>query len=160
MRKFIEMIEKRFSSLHERNITLVEQSKEADIYRKPLVFENTYAAVSLGELVLRSGAIVEQTFGGLTAKLWDDPFEWTLPEQLTSRSKLIDHLNEVDGLRQRGFDFLVSDEDLFRTLPAPEKLKSIGELLLETIATAENYHGRAVVIDFLNRGNSEKLDFD
>jgi hypothetical protein len=33
---------------------------------------------SCGEQVLRSAAIVEQSFGGLTANLWDDPFEWTL----------------------------------------------------------------------------------
>ena len=40
--------------------------------------------VSIGENVLRSAAVLEQTFGGLTANLWDDPFEWTLPESLST----------------------------------------------------------------------------
>jgi hypothetical protein len=32
------------------------------------------------EQILRSARIVEQVSGGITANLWDDPFEWTLPE--------------------------------------------------------------------------------
>ena len=58
------------------------------------------AADSCGEQVLRSAAIVEQTFGGLTANLWDDPFEWTLPETLSTSAKVIEYLNEVEATRQ------------------------------------------------------------
>ena len=39
---------------------------------------------SCGEYILRSAAAVEQTFGGITTRLWDDPFEWTLPEALST----------------------------------------------------------------------------
>ena len=38
----------------------------------------------LGEHIVRSAGAVEQTFDGITANLWDDPFEWTLPENLAT----------------------------------------------------------------------------
>ena len=49
--------------------------------------------------LLRSAAAVEQTFGGITTRLWDDPFEWTLPEKLSSTDLLIGYLNEVEQTR-------------------------------------------------------------
>ena len=95
---------------------------------------------------MRSAAAVEQTFGGLTARLWDDPFEWTLPEELSTTAKIRDYLDEVEATRQRGFTFLTSESDLDRELPAPEEFKTIAQLLLETVARAEHLQGRAFEI--------------
>jgi hypothetical protein len=40
------------------------------------------------QYILRSAAAIEQMCGGLTANLWDDPFEWTLPETLSNADRL------------------------------------------------------------------------
>ena len=48
---------------------------------------------SVGEQILRSAAVIEQTLGGLTANLWDDPFEWTLPETLSTPELIVEHLS-------------------------------------------------------------------
>jgi hypothetical protein len=95
---------------------------------------------------LRSAGAIEQTFGGITTRLWDDPFEWTLPEELSTGELILNYLNEVEETRKRGFSLFQSDEDLRREMPAPEKLKTIFALLLETIARAENFQGRAVAV--------------
>ena len=95
---------------------------------------------------MRSAGKIEQTFGGITTKLWDDPFEWTLPEQLASNNLILQYLDEVEATRKQGFSFFKSDEDLKKTLPAPVKIVSIFELLLETLTVAENYQGRAIAI--------------
>ena len=105
-----------------------------------------FVQFSCGEYILRSAGAVEQTFGGITSRLWDDPFEWTLPEELSTTDKISDYLNEVEATRQKGFAFFTSDEDLKREMPAPEKLKSICEILLETIARAEHFQGRAFAV--------------
>ena len=47
--------------------------------------------------ILRSAAAIEQMCGGLTANLWDDPFEWTLPETLSTPAKVIEYLNSATG---------------------------------------------------------------
>jgi len=101
---------------------------------------------TFGEYLLRSAGAVEQTFGGITARLWDDPFEWTLPEELSTTEKINEYLLEVEETRVRGFRFFASDADLAKQLPAPEKLFSIFELLLTTLARAENFQGRAVAV--------------
>ncbi len=106
----------------------------------------TLAMFSCGEYVLRSAGAVEQAFGGIMTKLWDDPFEWTLPEELSGGAKITEYLSEVEETRRRGFAFFNSDDDLRREMPAPEKLKSIAEILIETIARAEHFQGRAFSI--------------
>ena len=78
------------------------------------------AMFSCGEYVLRTAAIVEKTFGGITTRLWDDPFEWTLPEKLSDKHAIIDYLDEVEQTRSNGFKFFTSDSDLTREMPAPE----------------------------------------
>ncbi|MBX3283464.1 MAG: hypothetical protein KF756_13440 [Acidobacteria bacterium] len=109
--------------------------------------------MSMGTCLLRSAAVVEQTFGGITTRLWDDPFEWTLPEKLSTHELILEYLDEVAETRRHGLAFLTSDEDLKRELPAPEKLTSIFTLLLETAATADHYLGRAAAIYQLQTGN-------
>ena len=95
--------------------------------------------------ILRSAAVIEQTFGGLTSNLWDDPFEWTLPETLSTPELVIDHLSEVDALRQRFFNSLAGDEDLIKLVSDPSgEPRALVELLLETLVRASDYRGRAI----------------
>ena len=108
------------------------------LYRRP-------PAISFGEQILRSAAVMEQTFGGLTANLWDDPFEWTLPETLSTPQSIVAHLSEVDSLRQRVFASIESDGALSKLVAVPSgEPKVLVELLIETLVRACDYRGRAV----------------
>lgn len=87
--------------------------------------------------ILRSAAVIEQTFGGLTANLWDDPFEWTLPETLSTPDLVIAHLAEVDALRQRFFSSIDSDEALSKLVSVPSgEPRPLGDVLRETLEKA------------------------
>lgn len=101
---------------------------------------------SCGEYILRSAGAVEQTFDGLTTRLWDDPFEWTLPEKLSTHAAIVQYLDEVEATRKRGFAFFTSDDDLRREIPAPEKLRPLGDILTDTLARASHLQGRAFAI--------------
>jgi hypothetical protein len=101
--------------------------------------------VSIGENVLRSAAALEQTFGGLTANLWDDPFEWTLPESLSTAELVTEYLSEVDAARQAAFRSIASDRNLTKYISGPSgEPQQLFALLLETLVKASDYHGRAV----------------
>jgi|ERR1700754_1700557 len=101
--------------------------------------------VSIGENVLRSAAALEQTFGGLTANLWDDPFEWTLPETLSTPELVTEYLSEVDAARAGAFKSIASDRDLTKFISGPSgEPQHLFVLLLETLMKASDYHGRAV----------------
>jgi hypothetical protein len=100
---------------------------------------------SVGESVLRSAAEVEQTFGGITANLWDDPFEWTLPEHLSSTTKIIEHLGEVEALRNRAFASFADDSCLAKQVATPADTRSLIDLLLGTLMRAVEYQTEAVV---------------
>lgn len=102
-------------------------------------------SASIAEQILRSAAAVEQTFGGLTANLWDDPFEWTLPETLATSESIVDYLAEVDSVRERAFSSIDGDQSLMRLIAVPAgEPKTLIELLLETLVRASEYRGRAV----------------
>jgi hypothetical protein len=146
MKLFINLFDRQFSRLHLRSCELIQKIPNEKLYWQPREKDALFPVNSGGEYVLRSAGTVEQTFGGLTVKLWDDPFEWTLPEQLSTIDKILEYLNEVEETRQKGFALFQSDEDLRRELPAPEKLKTIFALLLETIARAEHFQGRAFAV--------------
>jgi len=93
---------------------------------------------------LRSAAAVEQTFGGITTNLWDDPFEWTLPETLKTPASVAFYLNEVEATRARGFALLSSDEELRKEIATPSgEMKSLFTLLVETLERAAHHQGRA-----------------
>lgn len=138
--------ENRFVALNERSVELLRLIEESDLYRKPRELDRTMVMFSCGEYVLRSAAAVEQSCGGITTRLWDDPFEWTLPEELSTPDRIMDYLAEVESTRQSAFQFLKSDDDLKKEIPAPSTLRPIFDLLLETLARAEHYQGRAFAV--------------
>ena len=109
-----------------------------------LLYQRTPAA-SIGENILRSAAAIEQVCGGLTANLWDDPFEWTLPENLSTADRIIEYLSEVDMARRRALNSILDDSALSKYIsdPSGEPRPLIG-LLLETLVTAAEYRGRAL----------------
>ena len=146
MKTFIDSFDRQFLQIHSHSSELVRKIPDEKLYWQPREMDALFPVNSCGEYVLRSAGAIEQTFGGLTVKLWDDPFEWTLPEQLSSGGLILEYLNEVEETRRKGFTLFASDEDLLRELPAPEKLKTIFTLLLETIARAEHFQGRAFAV--------------
>jgi hypothetical protein len=98
------------------------------------------------ENLVRSAAVIEQMCGGLTANLWDDPFEWTLPETLSNADRVIEYLDEVDLARQRTFDS-IDDAALSKyiAVPSGESRQLIG-VLLKTLVKASEYRGRAMLL--------------
>jgi hypothetical protein len=137
------LFDTQFRRLHERNCAFIKILPPDALYRQPREVRDALPVYSCGEYILRSAGAVEQTFGGITTKLWDDPFEWTLPEALSDNAKILEYLAEVEITRQRGFALLGDDADLQKEILAPAKLKTIFELLLDTLARAENFQGRA-----------------
>ncbi|MGI8670048.1 MAG: hypothetical protein ACR2J3_09425 [Aridibacter sp.] len=143
MKRFIEIFDIKYQQHHKNLCRIIKKTPADKLFYKPS--ENN-SLFSVGEYVLRSAGKVEQTFGGITARLWDDPFEWTLPEELATNEKILEYLNEVETTRKKGFEFFNSDEDLKKELPAPEEFKTLFEILLETLTIAENLQGRAIII--------------
>jgi hypothetical protein len=103
--------------------------------------------VSLGEGILRCAAAVERTFGGITSNLWDDPFEWTLPEYLSTPEKVTAHLAEVEETRKRAFSSFADDDCLLKqiSLPSGQTQPLVG-LLLETLVHAVNQQSQALLM--------------
>ena len=113
------------------------------IYRVP----SDRAGATVGEIVVKSAAVLEQMFGGLTSNLWDDPFEWTLPETLASGDLIIRYLDEVDVARRRAFAFLGDDSALAKIVSVPSDGQiSVLELLERTLLRAASYHNEAATI--------------
>ena len=103
--------------------------------------------LSVGEQVLKSARIVEQTFGGITANLWDDPFEWTLPEYLSTPAKLKAHLDEVEATRKRAFSSFSDDDCLLKRVAVPSgETRPLIDLLLDTLFNAATFQARAVCV--------------
>ena len=97
--------------------------------------------------ILRSAAVIEQMCGGLTANLWDDPFEWTLPETLSNAERIIEYLSEVDLARQHAFNAIADDSALTKYISVPSgEPQLLISLLLETLVKASDYRGRAVLL--------------
>jgi len=146
MNTFIDSFDRRFSILHSRSCEFIKLIPNEKLFWKPRELNRTFAMFSCGEYILRSAGAIEQTFGGITTRLWDDPFEWTLPEELSTVNLILEYITEVEETRRRGLSLIATDEDLQREMPAPEKLKTIFEILLDTIARAEHFQGRAFAI--------------
>lgn len=147
-REIVEILEQEFASLLE-GLTLFVGSVPPD-----LLYQNSQAPDSQGprilvptvaEQVLKCAAVVEQTCGGLTANLWDDPFEWTLPETLSNADRIIEYIGEVNATRQRAFACFADDAALLKYVSVPSgKPRSLLSLLLDSLVRASSYQGQAI----------------
>jgi len=141
-RDIVASLDREFARLHFRSATIIENTPASLLYEIPA----TSGLHSIGENVLRSAAVIEQTFGGLTANLWDDPFEWTLPEQLSTPATVLAHLLEVEETRQHAFTSFADDSCLLKSIPSPaDGLVSLIDLLLKTLLRAGQYQAAALV---------------
>ena len=137
-RELVDHLEREFTRLIENLKQLVNSVTSDLLYRRP-------PGVTIGENLLRSAAVLEQTFGGLTANLWDDPFEWTLPETLSSAELINEYLSEVDDARQRAFRSITGDRELTKYISGPSgEPQQLFAVLVDTLVKASDYHGRAV----------------
>ncbi|HYP01075.1 MAG TPA: hypothetical protein VER76_12855 [Pyrinomonadaceae bacterium] len=150
MDKFISTLDAEFAALHARSCALLKLVPAGKLYWQPRAEVDAAATTaafpvySCGEHLLRSAASVEQTFGGLTANLWDDPFEWTLPETLSTPALVAGYLAEVEATRRRGLALVKTDDDLLKEIAAPSgEMRALFALLNETLARAAHHQGRA-----------------
>ncbi|MBV9209297.1 MAG: hypothetical protein JOZ52_01640 [Acidobacteria bacterium] len=144
MNKFVSLLDDEFARLHGRALSLIAEVPTDKLYWQPRQTSGAFPVYSCGEHVLRSAGAVEQTFGGITANLWDDPFEWTLPETLSDAELIAEYLREVEATRRRGFELFQSDADLLKEISVPTgELRTVCALLLETLTRAAHHEGRA-----------------
>lgn len=143
MSGLLKLFNSQFETIDSRSLELLSRVPDNRLFWKPDTVEAAGEPYSCGELIIRSAAAIEQTFGGITRRLWDDPFEWTLPEELADRGRIESYLNEVASARRNGFAFFKDDAELFHQIPAPDQLKSLAEIMIETIDRASHLQGRA-----------------
>lgn len=144
MSSLIASLDEQFACLHARSCALVRLLPADELYRQPRASAGALPVYSCGEHILRSAAAVEQTFGGITANLWDDPFEWTLPETLSTTERIIEYLSEAEATRGRGFALFSGDEDLSKELAVPSgEMQSLFALIAGTLVRAAHHQGRA-----------------
>lgn len=138
-RIIVELLEQQFDRLIESLRRLVASTPSDLLYKKT-------SAPSVGENIVRSAGAIEQTFGGLTANLWDDPFEWTLPETLSTGARVLEYLSEVESLKKRTFVSFVDDAMLLKSIsmPSGESCRLLG-VLLSTMLRVSDYRGRAAL---------------
>jgi hypothetical protein len=147
MRQLISCLDEEFAALHARSLSLMEIIPAERLYWQPRPSNGPFPVYSCGELLLRSAAVVEQSFGGINANLWDDPFEWTLPENLKTPGHIIEYLMEVEATRREGFERFSSDGDLVKEIAVPSGgARRLGALLFDTLARASHYQGRAFAV--------------
>ena len=136
----VDRLDKEFAFLIESLKELVRTVNADQLYRH-------VGDTSVGEQILRSAAVIEQTLGGLTANLWDDPFEWTLPEYLSTPAKLKAHLDEVEATRKRAFSSFSDDDCLLKRVAVPSgETRPLIDLLLDTLFNAATFQARAVCV--------------
>src|ERR1700745_4199745 len=112
MRQLVDNLDAEFAQIHATSCKLISKISAESLYaRASPDLEESFA-----EQILRCAAVIEQTFGGLTANLWDDPFEWTLPETLNTPVKVLEYLSEVEELRTRAFLAFKNDADLSKVI--------------------------------------------
>jgi hypothetical protein len=149
----IASLDREFARLHSNYCSLIRATPEEDLYRQPQ--RSSGALSSLAENVLRGAAVVEQSFGGITANLWDHPFEWTLPENLSTAARLVEYLAEVEATRQRAFASFARDEDLSKEIMVPgARTRALIELLIETLVQSAVFYGQAIgTLNLLNHSS-------
>ncbi len=138
MGSLITWFDQQYAQLYSGWGELIRELARESIYGR--ANESDSSTLSCGEYIVKSARVVEQTFGGITANLWDDPFEWTLPETLTTREKLLDYFDEVEATRRRGFDLFKTDEDLLKKIVTPSGETQLLSILLDTLVRAGHHH--------------------
>lgn len=146
MKNWIGIFDQKYGNLHSRSVGLMNEIPDEIIFAKSPTDIEQMMKLTVGENIIRGAAFVEMTFGGITTRLWDDPFEWTLTEALRDRSTILEYLLEVETTRKKGFEYFTSDDDLAREIPAPRDMRSLGAILVDTLARAEHYQGRAFAL--------------
>jgi hypothetical protein len=141
MKESINSLDEQFALLHRQSCELIDRLSPELLYR---CATNSASTGSCGEQILRAAAVVEQAFGGLTVNLWDDPFEWTLPETLSTKNKVLEYLDEVEATRRRGFELFKTDQDLSKEIVAPSGPTQLLPFLLDTLERARHHQQRAV----------------
>ena len=134
----IEEYSTRFAFMHSERCQLVRSNEDSALFAVSGDADALWPTSPATSLI-RSAAAVEQMINGITVRLWDNPFEWTLPERMPTGSHLAEYFKEVEEARVRGFEFLKDDADLGRSLPAPLELKKLEEILTEAIGRSEKY---------------------
>ena len=143
-RTIIESFEHEFAQLDLRARSLINSTPFERFYEVP---DAEVSSHSIGELVLRSMGVVEQTCGGITSNLWDDPFEWTLPETLSTPGLVIEYLDEVEETRKKAFARFLDDGDLVKLIGVPSgDPRPLVNVLLDTLLRAAGYQARVTVI--------------
>jgi hypothetical protein len=152
-REIVNKLDREFARLHFNSCAVVDSTPGELLYRSPPQAEAIFSRLrsnspsSVGEAILRSAAVIEQTFGGITASLWDDPFEWTLPEYLSTPARVIEHLTDVEAIRQRAFSSFEDDACLLKHVVMPsEQSRSLDELLKETLRRASDHQAYALAV--------------
>lgn len=142
----VDNLDSQFAEIHETSCKAI-----AGLSREFLYTRNAKAGDdSCGEQILRCAAVIEQSFGGITANLWDDPFEWTLPETLNTPAKVLEYLTEVETLRNRAFLAFNDDSDLSKEIMTPAGARQIFGFLLDTLNRARHHQQRAFrALEFL-----------
>jgi len=143
-RTVIESLDTEFELLHARSCKLIETTPLAILYGDS---QANIDSASVGVFVLRSAGAVEQTCGGITSNLWDDPFEWTLPETLSTSARVVEYLGEVEKTRKHAFACFTGDGDLLKRIATPSgEMRPLISLLLKTLVRALGFQGRAVAL--------------
>src|SRR5215813_13028498 len=140
VRQHVENLDLQFAEIHKTSCNFVSGLSAETLYARPA---EASANDTCGEQILRCGAVIEQSFGGLTANLWDDPFEWTLPETLNTPVKVLEYLAEVEDLRNRAFLAFKDDADLSKEIMTPAGVSQILPFLLDTLKRARHHQQRA-----------------
>jgi len=135
MRELTEELEAEFVNLHCRILRLIEEYAFEDLF-SPVTGEERE---NPGMLLVRSAAFVEQCFGGITTRLWDDPFEWTLPESFRNAEQVSAYFSEVEQARENGFAHFQSDADLSKQIPSPAGMRTVFAVVMRSLIEAENY---------------------
>jgi hypothetical protein len=138
-RQKVESLDKQFAEIHKTSSDFIANLPAESLYTPGEV--SSYN--TCGEQILRCGAVIEQSFGGMTANLWDDPFEWTLPETLNTAAKILEYLKEVEDLRNRAFLAFKDDADLSKEIMTPAGPTQILPFLLDTLKRARHHQQHA-----------------
>jgi hypothetical protein len=149
-REIVQSLDREFARLYAQSCLIIDSTAVEILYLVPSSPKSSSSNIgrngisSIGESVLRAAAAIEQTFGGITANLWDDPFEWTLPEYLSTPGRINEHLAEVEETRKRAFGSFTDDACLLKQVAVPSgEPRVLIDLVLETLLRAADHQARA-----------------